>query len=371
MTPAKILLVDDNPNNRLAMRTVLKGVQAELHEAANGLDALSMAMTEQYALVLLDVQMPEMDGFEVCEQLRADPRTANTPIIFLTAAFKEVVDKVRGYVAGATDYLEKPIEDHIVKAKVQVFLRLYEQQRMLKQNNDELRVAATVFESQEGMVVTDAQGTILRVNRAFTKITGFSAEEILGQNPRVLKSGRHDADFYVAMWDAIMHRGGWAGEIWNRRKQGDAYPEYLTISPVLGPDGRICNYVGTFTDITDRIAAAERIERLAFYDPLTRLPNRRLMMDRLERALTTSTRSNRNGALMLLDIDNFKALNDTLGHDVGDQFLIEVASRIKSCIREGDTASRMGGDEFVVILEHLDKEEQAAVEPALSVAGGG
>jgi diguanylate cyclase (GGDEF)-like protein/PAS domain S-box-containing protein len=219
-----------------------------------------------------------------------------------------------------------------------------------------------VFESQEGMVVTDAQGTILRVNRAFTKITGFSAEEILGQNPRVLKSGRHDADFYVAMWDAIMHRGGWAGEIWNRRKQGDAYPEYLTISPVLGPDGRICNYVGTFTDITDRIAAAERIERLAFYDPLTRLPNRRLMMDRLERALTTSTRSNRNGALMLLDIDNFKALNDTLGHDVGDQFLIEVASRIKSCIREGDTASRMGGDEFVVILEHLDKEEQAAVQ---------
>jgi diguanylate cyclase (GGDEF)-like protein/PAS domain S-box-containing protein len=362
MTLAKILLVDDNPNNRLALRTVLKGVQAEMHEAANGFDALSMALTEQYAMVLLDVQMPEMDGFEVCEQLRADPRTANTPIIFLTAAFKEAVDKVRGYVAGATDYLEKPIEDHIVKAKVQVFLRLYEQQRMLQQNNDELRVAATVFESQEGMLVTDAHGTILRVNRAFTNITGFSAEEIIGENPRVLKSGRHEADFYAAMWEAIVHRGGWAGEIWNRRKQGDIYPQYLSITPVQGPDARVSNYVGTFTDITERIAAADKIELLAFFDPLTLLPNRRLMMDRLDRALGTCARSNQNGALMLLDMDNFKSLNDTLGHDVGDKFLVEVASRIKSCIRDGDTASRMGGDEFVVILDHLDKGKQAAVQ---------
>ncbi len=367
MSTAKILVVDDNPNNRLALRTVLKGVRAEVHEAANGLDALSMALAEQYAMILLDVQMPEMDGFEVCEQLRADPRTANTPILFLTAAFKEVVDKVRGYVAGATDYLEKPIEDHIVKAKVQVFLRLYEQQHLLQQNNDELRVAATVFESQEGMVVTDSNGIILRVNRAFTKITGFSAEDAIGQNPRILKSGIHDSSFYVSMWDSILHRGGWAGEIWNRRKLGDAYAQYLTITPVLGPDGKISNYVGTFTDATDRIAAAEKIERLAFYDALTQLPNRRLMMDRLERALTTSTRSNRFGALMLLDMDNFKTLNDTLGHDVGDQFLVEVATRIKNCIREGDTAARMGGDEFVVILEHLDRDQQAAVQ-ATSVA---
>ena len=202
----------------------------------------------------------------------------------------------------------------------------------------------------------------LRVNRAFTKITGYNAEEVLGKNPRIFQSGRHEPGFYVAMWDAILNRGGWAGEIWNRRKEGDAYAQYLTITPVLGPDGKVRNYVGTFSDITDRIAAAEKIERLAFYDPLTLLPNRRLMMDRLERALTNSTRSNRFGALMLLDMDNFKALNDTLGHDVGDQFLIEVASRIKNCIREGDTASRMGGDEFVVILENLDKEDLAAVQ---------
>ncbi len=362
MTLPKILVVDDQPNNRLALRTVLRGVRAQVHEAVNGFDALSMALTETYALVLLDVQMPEMDGFEVCEQMRADPRTANTPIIFLTAAFKEMVDKVRGYVAGATDYLEKPIEDHIVKAKVQVFLRLHEQQRMLKQNNDELRVAAAVFESQEGMLVTDAGASIVRVNRAFTKITGFGEAEVLGKNPRMLQSGRHDAGFYAGMWDAIVHRGGWAGEIWNRRKQGDAYPQYLTVSPVIGPDGRVSNYVGTFTDITDRIAAADKIERLAFYDSLTLLPNRRLMMDRLERALSTCTRSTRNGALMLIDMDNFKTLNDTLGHDVGDQFLVEVAARIKRCIREGDTASRMGGDEFVVILEHLDRDEQAAVQ---------
>ncbi len=360
----RILLVDDNANNRRALRVVLRGVEAELREAANGLDALSMSLADDYALILLDVQMPEMDGFEVCEQLRADPRTHDVPVIFLTAAYKDADDKMRGYVAGATDYLAKPIEDHILKAKVQVFLKLYEQRRLLQQNNEDLRVAAIVFESQEGMLVTDAAGKILRVNKAFTQITGYSASEIVGVHPRALKSGRHSSDFYTSMWEAIASKGSWAGEIWDRRKGGEVYPQYLTISAVRDSAGTITNYVGTFTDITERKAAVDRIELLAFYDPLTLLPNRRLMMDRLNRAITNSVRRNRNGALMLLDMDNFKALNDTLGHDIGDQFLVEVASRIKGCIREGDTVCRLGGDEFVVILEDL-----GADKPAVTQAG--
>jgi diguanylate cyclase (GGDEF)-like protein/PAS domain S-box-containing protein len=226
----------------------------------------------------------------------------------------------------------------------------------------DLRVAATAFESLEGMSITDAEGTILRVNRAFTTITGFSAKEAVGGTHRILKSGRHDEDFYAAMWQSLLAEGTWQGEIWNRRKNGEAYPEWLSITAVRGPGGRVTNYVGTFSDITVRKEAEDEIRQLAFFDHLTRLPNRRLMLDRLAQALASSARHGRHGALMLIDLDNFKTLNDTLGHAVGDQLLIEVAARLKACVREGDTVARLGGDEFVVILEDLDESAHAAVQ---------
>ena len=163
MEKAKILIVDDNPSNRFAIRTILKGIDALLHEAGNGFDALTMAIETNYALILLDVQMPEMDGYEVCEQLRADARTADTPVIFLTAAYKENSDKMRGYSAGATDYLTKPVDDHILKAKVHVFLRLYSQYQELQANNAALKLAASVFEAQQGIMISDADNIIIRV----------------------------------------------------------------------------------------------------------------------------------------------------------------------------------------------------------------
>jgi diguanylate cyclase (GGDEF)-like protein/PAS domain S-box-containing protein len=231
-----------------------------------------------------------------------------------------------------------------------------------KQAEQSNRVAVAAFESLEGKTVTDSQGTILRVNQAFTDITGYSAEEAVGQNPRILKSSRQDADFYLAMWHCIITTGAWQGEIWNRRKNGEIYPEWLSISAVLGNDGFVCNYVGTFTDITQRKHAEDKIEHMASFDALTDLPNRRLMLDRLARALVRSQRHAHHGALLIIDMDGFKALNDTLGHAVGDQLLIEVASRLKLCIRDGDTVARLGGDEFVVILEDLDEGEVAAVQ---------
>jgi DNA-binding response OmpR family regulator len=161
MPKAKILIVDDNPNNRLSIRTILKGVDAELHEADNGFDALSMVLENDYALILLDVQMPEMDGYEVCEQLRADDQTAEIPVIFLTAAFKENNDKIRGYKAGATDYLTKPLDEHILKAKVHVFLRIYQQHQQLQQNNIDLQLAASVFESQQGIMIMNTDNIIV------------------------------------------------------------------------------------------------------------------------------------------------------------------------------------------------------------------
>ncbi len=222
-----------------------------------------------------------------------------------------------------------------------------------KRQEDELRIAATAFDAQVGIMVTDRQEKIVRVNRTFTEITGYTAEEAIGNTPRMLKSDRHDAQFYVDMWACIQRNGGWQGEIWDRRKSGEIYPKYMTITAVKGSAGEPEYYVSTQIDITERKAAEEEIISMAFYDVLTRLPNRRLLMDRLNQALVSSARSGQTGALLFIDLDHFKQLNDTLGHDIGDLLLQQVAGRLKSCIREGDTAARLGGDEFVVMLEEL------------------
>jgi diguanylate cyclase (GGDEF)-like protein/PAS domain S-box-containing protein len=237
-----------------------------------------------------------------------------------------------------------------------------------KRADADLRIAATAFESQESMMITDAKGVILRVNRAFTDSTGYTAEEAVGQTPRLLQSGRHDAAFFAAMWDSIHRTRSWNGEVWNRRKSGEVYPEWLTINAVIGADGSVTHYVGAQTDITERKAAEDEIQNLAFHDPLTGLPNRRLLHDRLQHALAASTRSGCEGALLFIDLDNFKTLNDTLGHDKGDLLLLQVAQRLATCIREGDTVARLGGDEFVVILEDLSERPQEAATQAEAVS---
>lgn len=221
----------------------------------------------------------------------------------------------------------------------------------------ELRVAETAFQTQEGMFVTDGDGVILRVNEAFTAITGYTPAEVVGKNPRMRSSGRHDAAFYVSMWSHIKSTGAWKGEIWNRRKNGEVYPESITITAVKGDDTTVTHYVATMHDITARKAAEEQIHNLAFFDPLTKLPNRRLLHDRLQQIRVASHRSNGHGALLFIDLDKFKALNDTLGHDMGDLLLQQVAQRLQGCVREVDTVARLGGDEFVVLL--VDLSEQA------------
>lgn len=240
--------------------------------------------------------------------------------------------------------------------------RVEERTRDLIDANLHLMVAASAFQTSSGMTITDANHVILKVNDSFTAITGYSADEVVGQTPRVLSSGRHDAAFYHAMWDSIGSTGSWHGEIWNRRKCGEIYPQWLTISAVKGDDGVVAHYVGTFHDITLRKDAEEKIRVLAYYDSLTQLPNRRLFHDRLNHALINSVRHKHHGALMLFDMDNFKTLNDSLGHDIGDQFLVEVANRLSLSVREGDTVARLGGDEFVVILEELSDGPQVATE---------
>lgn len=228
----------------------------------------------------------------------------------------------------------------------------------------ELTIAATAFQSQESLLITDANCIILRVNPAFTQSTGYPADEVIGKNAYMFKSNLHPADFYLEMWDSIHKTGAWQGEIWARRKNGEVYPKWLTISAVSGKDGVVSHYVGSGIDITQRKAAEEEIRNLAFYDSLTGLPNRRLLIDRLKHALAASARSKMYGAVLFLDLDNFKTLNDTLGHDVGDLLLQQVAKRLSATSREDDTIARIGGDEFVVILENLSDKPMEAAEHA-------
>ena len=233
---------------------------------------------------------------------------------------------------------------------------------------EQLRLSAIVFENTaDGVVITNRDQYIVAVNRSFELITGYSEAEAVGQRITLLSSGRQGQDFYARLWLNLNKNHRWHGEILNKRKNGEIYPEELTITAVYNTSGELEHYVGVFNDITFRRAAEEEIRYLAFYDPLTRLPNRRLMLDRLEQTLTSNRRNQRAGALMMIDLDNFKTLNDTLGHDVGDQLLIDVAGRLQTCVRQVDTVSRMGGDEFVVILEDLDRGGLAAMH-AESVA---
>ncbi|BCZ80131.1 EAL domain-containing protein [Paraburkholderia terrae] len=238
----------------------------------------------------------------------------------------------------------------------------------VRESEAELRIAAVAFDSLEGMMVTDADGTILRVNSAFTECTGYTAEDVIGRNPRILSSGRHDAAFFRDMWDTIRRVGGWQGEIWDRRKNGEIYPKWLTITAVKADDGRVTHYVGTHYDITERKLAEEQIKELAFFDALTHLPNRTLLRDRLRQVIALSAQNHTHGALLFVDLDNFKTLNDTLGHDKGDLLLSQVARRLLASVREGNTVARMGGDEFVIVLGDLSRTREEAASETESAA---
>jgi len=238
---------------------------------------------------------------------------------------------------------------------------------VLEEREAALSVAAIAFEIEEGMIVTDSDEVIIRVNRVFTILSGYSAEEAIGKKLSMIKSDREDAGFYPRMQEVLHRDNYWQGEIWNRRKNGESYPEWLTITAVVGKVGNITNYICAFFDITERKQAEEKIHNLAFYDPLCQLPNRRLLFDRLHQAVTTSARTKNCAGLLFIDLDNFKMLNDTRGHDTGDMLLIEVGQRLRACIRESDTLARLGGDEFVVLLEGLSAVRSEAAMQAREV----
>ncbi|MGM0594303.1 MAG: EAL domain-containing protein [Pseudomonadota bacterium] len=240
-----------------------------------------------------------------------------------------------------------------------VFTRDITERKRIQQ---ELRLTAEVFKNtSEGIVITDPSARIIDVNPAYCEITGYRRDEIIGHNPNRIKSDRHDADFYRHMWHCLNTEGHWVGEIWDRRKNGEVFPKWLSINAVRDDAGELTHYVGTFSDISQLKGVERELEYMAYYDPLTGLPNRVLFKDRMEGALSRCRRNGSRCAVLFLDLDRFKLINDTLGHSAGDELLVEVAKRIKNALRESDTIARLGGDEFTLLLTELQSADAAAL----------
>ncbi|TAL43712.1 MAG: sensor domain-containing diguanylate cyclase [Methylovulum sp.] len=252
-----------------------------------------------------------------------------------------------------------PVQDE--EGNITHYVSIHNDLTDLKESEQRGRLAAQVFENTtEGIVITDLEAKIVDINPAFTLVTGYQREEVIGKNPNILNSHWQDLDFYKAMWNTIYNTGLWQGEIWNKRKNGEIYAEWLSICTVKDEQGKVVNYVGQFSDITSRKKMEEGLHHLAYYDELTRLPNRSMLHENLRQAIAKSQRYGGKLALMFIDLDRFKIVNDSLGHHIGDLLLATVAQRLKDCLREGDFIARLGGDEFTVVLDNFTAKQEIA-----------
>ncbi|WP_455208710.1 EAL domain-containing protein [Kaarinaea lacus] len=280
----------------------------------------------------------------------------------------QFIEEVQGIRADGSRFPMELLVSRTPLASRDVLTCIVRDITLNKQKEEELQLTATAFETHTAILITSVNGTILRVNPAFTQITGYTAEEAVGNNPKMLQSGHHTKEFYDKFWRAVEATGKWEGEIWNKRKNGEIYPEWQTITAVKNNAGEVTHYVATFQDITERKQTQALIEHHAFYDALTNLPNRRMMLDRLNQELSAARRHQVYGALLFLDLDHFKTLNDSMGHAVGDSLLQQMAKRLSNHVRAEDTVSRLGGDEFVVLLSNLGASEKSATATANSIA---
>ncbi len=499
-TASYILIVDDRHSDLRLLEAILKAHRFRSYALADPTKVLRHCQVSPPEIILLDIGMPKLDGFQVCSQLKKDPQLTDIPVLFLTA-MGEVASRIRGFKVGGADFLTKPYEPSELIARVSTHIKLrrtqlelaYRNQQLTEKINalerahaallesearneavlsnagvclgllnrectyelvnemyaqifgysqeefrqmrlfdmlhtdfiepaqdtitqlcsgeleqhyavkrfvrkdgslfpgghwlspqrdsdgrctgfvcvisdlteqekaeDNLRLAHTVFEtSSEGMLVTDADNRIITVNPAFSVITGYQPEQVLGQDPAFQHSGRHSKEFYQEMWRALLEHDRWQGEVWNRRQNGEIYPQWLSISVIRSKDGGVVNYVALFSDISERKEAEERLRYQAMHDPLTKLPNRVMFDERLRAAIARARRQKSRIALLYLDLDNFKIINDSYGHLAGDRFLQHVAEQMLACLRLEDTAARLGGDEFCAIIEDISSQQQA------------
>lgn len=373
-----VLIIDDEQTNLGIMIDTLESFGFTTITARNGTMGIKRAQFAQPDLILLDVMMPGIDGFETCRRLKADEQTCHIPVIFMTA-LADMQHKLQGFEIGGVDYITKPFEEQEVLVRVNTHLTLRRSQASLEQEIAERkRVEAERWKlyravecSPSSIVITDTKGTIEFVNPAFCRITGYSEPEAIGQNPRILKSGKHPPELYQEMWAAIAGGDIWQGQLINRRKDGSIYWEYVSIAPIKNAEGHITHYVGVKDDITALkctetalLEANTRLQQLATADGLTQIANRRRFDEYLQQEWKRQVREQLPLALILCDIDFFKKYNDTYGHLAGDECLIQIAQVLQGAAkRPADLAARYGGEEFVIVLPNTD------ADGAMQVAG--
>ncbi|MDD5300124.1 MAG: EAL domain-containing protein [Gallionella sp.] len=358
-----------------ALRRYARDMNERVKEMSCLNDVITMSLIKDLSIEqLLDKcvrRMPDawLEPQHTCARIRLGNQVFESPN-FIETEWKLAADiplaanesgTVEVYYKGETNEdIRNPFldEERALTHSIAMQLGMSLERRRVEER---LILTAKVFENtMEGITITDKDNNILEVNDAFTRITGYSRDEVVGKTPRILKSGLHDQDFYAEMWQTINTSGHWRGDIWNRRKDGEVYPESLTVSAITDNKGKVTNYVGIFADITLLKQHEKQLEHIAHFDALTGIPNRVLLADRMKQAIAFSKREKKLLAVCYLDLDGFKAINDSMGHEAGDMVLIEISTRIKNAVREGDTVARLGGDEFVVLLTGLEAPEECA-----------
>lgn len=387
----RVLIVDDEVFYRVQLSRMVEGFGYQPVAVASGQEALDL-IDRSFDVVLLDVLMPDLDGYETLRAIRNLPEVRDIPVVMVTS-LDDLATELRAVELGASDYVTKPVrhlelrlrlanwirfkamadENYEVRKHlegvvlelersrahvrdlledrsrrlVQTQERLAQESQSLQETRMQLRLLDTVMlHSLQGITITDARGTIVRVNPAFTAITGYSAEEAVGQNPRILKSHVHPPEFYAEMWKTLRETGMWTGEIWNRKKSGEVYPERLLITAFTDDAGQVTHYVAIFHDLTEFKRQEERLRFQEFHDLLTGLPNRALFLDRVRKTLSMG----RPAAVFFVDVDNFLHVNESLGYTAGDETLRVVAKRLAAVVGPEHTVARLAGDEFGVLV---------------------
>ena len=347
MDKGSILIVDDIPENLQLLYKTLKGEFA-LFAATSGREALAMAASQQPDLILLDIMMPEMDGYEVLERLRSTSGTEEIPVIFITAK-SDAGNESQALASGAVDFIHKPFDTAVVRARVRLHIELVRQRRQRREMNRQLEARLTEIHNTKSIlevlmtaieqcpasvIITDVNTVIKYVNPHFTRESGYAAEEVIGRTPKVLRSGLTAPEVYAEMWTSLNQGQSWSGELINRRKCGEVYWMEAHLAPVRNLKGETTHYVGVNLDISQRKEAQQRLVFMAHHDALTNLPNRALFFDILAQRLVLARRHHSVLALMFVDLDHFKPINDSHGHAVGDVVLQEAALRMNGCVRE-------------------------------------